>query len=204
MNERPLSEHGARSSQDGPVPGQTAIEVDREIQFRQLLWLGVGLVGTAVLSGFVVFFLLRGFLQAEHEQAAPPPPMVAVPLAVPGPKLLAFPERELERVRQLEAEQLDSYGWVDAQQGIVRVPIDRAIEIVAGTGLPSRPSPPPGAAGQDAATQGTAAAPDSGFQPPISPAGAAVPAPQDQAPPADPGAAPDEPAPTPPPPGARP
>ena len=144
-DERPHSEFGARSSHDGPVPGLTAIEVDREIQFRQLVWLGGGLVAVALLSGFVVFFLLRGFLQAEREAAGPPPVMEAPPAVIVGPQLLARPEGELGRVRQLEAEQIDSYGWVDAGQGLVRIPIDRAVELVAAKGLPSRPTAPTGA-----------------------------------------------------------
>ena len=36
---------------------------------------------------------------------------------------------------------LDSYGWVDPDKGIVRIPIDQAIDIVAQKGLPSKPSP---------------------------------------------------------------
>ena len=144
-DERPHSEFGARSSHDGPVPGHTAIEVDREIQFRQLVWLGGGLVAVALLSGFVVFFLLRGFLPAEREAAGPPPVMEAPPAMIVGPQLLARPEGELGRVRQLEAEQIDSYGWVDAGQGLVRIPIDRAVELGAAKGLPSRPTAPTGA-----------------------------------------------------------
>jgi hypothetical protein len=34
---------------------------------------------------------------------------------------------------------LKSYGWIDRERGIVRIPIDRAIEILAQRGLPVRP-----------------------------------------------------------------
>jgi DNA-binding GntR family transcriptional regulator len=33
---------------------------------------------------------------------------------------------------------LHSYGWVDRDAGIVRIPIERAIEILAERGLPTR------------------------------------------------------------------
>ena len=36
---------------------------------------------------------------------------------------------------------LHSYGWVDSAKGIVRIPIDQAIDIVSQKGLPSKPSP---------------------------------------------------------------
>lgn len=38
---------------------------------------------------------------------------------------------------------LNSYGWVDRKAGIARIPINRAIAIVAAKGLPSRPTPTP-------------------------------------------------------------
>jgi len=33
---------------------------------------------------------------------------------------------------------LDGYAWVDKTRGIVRIPITRALELVAKEGLPSR------------------------------------------------------------------
>ena len=197
-DERPQSERGARSTHaGGTVPGLQAIEVDREIQFRQLVWMGVGLVVVTFLSGVIVFFMLRGFLQTERDAAGPPPPMVAAPAPVPGPQLLARPEQELARVRQAEAEQIDSYGWVDQQQGIARIPIERAIELVATKGLPSRPSAPAGPAAGDAAT--TPATADGSAEPgaaTASPGDGMAPAPQDQ-PAAATGAAAPEPTPAP-------
>lgn len=35
-------------------------------------------------------------------------------------------------------EQLNSYGWVDRSNGIVRIPIDRAMDLLAQRGLPAR------------------------------------------------------------------
>ncbi len=53
-----------------------------------------------------------------------------VTMAVPG-----------EALRQLQATEnaiLNSYGWADRQNGIVHIPIDRAIEIIEQRGLPTR------------------------------------------------------------------
>jgi hypothetical protein len=41
-------------------------------------------------------------------------------------------------MRAAEDAALDSYGWVDKDAGIVRIPVDRAMEILAKKGLPSR------------------------------------------------------------------
>jgi hypothetical protein len=38
-----------------------------------------------------------------------------------------------------EVQRLNSYGWVDQQAGIARIPIDRAMALLAQRGLPTRP-----------------------------------------------------------------
>ena len=35
---------------------------------------------------------------------------------------------------------LDSYGWVDKNAGVVRIPIDEAMKLTLERGLPARPS----------------------------------------------------------------
>jgi len=35
-------------------------------------------------------------------------------------------------------QKLDSYGWIDQDNGIVRIPIDRAIDVTVQRGLPAR------------------------------------------------------------------
>jgi hypothetical protein len=68
-------------------------------------------------------------------QAAPAP-------TPPLPRLEAAPGETLDRYRSIQARQLNSYSWVDRSAGIVRIPVDRAIELTAERGLPSRPVSP--------------------------------------------------------------
>jgi hypothetical protein len=56
-----------------------------------------------------------------------------------------YPRVELQRLRSDEEAILNNYGWLDPSKGVVRIPIDLAIDITAQKGLPSKPSP----AGQD-------------------------------------------------------
>jgi hypothetical protein len=158
------------------------VEFDREIQYRQLIWMGVVLLVTALVSGVLVFFLLKGFIHDEDKkEGAIAPPIAIGPTEMSAPKLLARPAAELQRVHDAEAEQLDSYGWVDAQGGIARIPIERAIDIAAakgavpdvGAGL-AAPAPPPAAPGSAAPAAGAATgAPAASPAPSASPAGAA-------------------------------
>ena len=45
--------------------------------------------------------------------------------------VLESPNTRLEALRAQEAAALGTYGWVDKEKGVVRVPIDRAMELVA-------------------------------------------------------------------------
>jgi mono/diheme cytochrome c family protein len=55
-----------------------------------------------------------------------------------APPRKAVPGRELLEMRVAEDAELHSYGWVDRSAGVARIPIDRAIELAAGHGLPGR------------------------------------------------------------------
>ncbi len=48
----------------------------------------------------------------------------------PAPRLQVYPILDLQAFRQSEQQMLTSYGWVDRQHGIVRIPVDQAIRIV--------------------------------------------------------------------------
>ena len=51
----------------------------------------------------------------------------------------ATPADDLATMRVREDRILNNYGWVDQSKGVVRVPIDRAMRMVAEQGLPARP-----------------------------------------------------------------
>ena len=56
----------------------------------------------------------------------------------PEPRLQSTPVPDLQRLRQGEEAIFDHYGWVDPDKGIVRIPVQRALELVAKEGLPAR------------------------------------------------------------------
>ena len=58
----------------------------------------------------------------------------------PAPRLQANPRLELQEMRAEENAVLQSYGWVDRDQGVARMPIDEAMKIVVQRGLPARDS----------------------------------------------------------------
>jgi hypothetical protein len=57
----------------------------------------------------------------------------------PQPRLESNERTEINSFRWKEEQTLNSYGWVDQKAGTVHIPIDRAMELIAERGLPTRP-----------------------------------------------------------------
>ena len=49
----------------------------------------------------------------------------------------------LRQLRAMEEANLTTYGWADRKNGIVHIPIDRAIDLILQRGLPTRPQETP-------------------------------------------------------------
>jgi len=62
----------------------------------------------------------------------------------PAPQLEETPALDWQRELAAEEQVLGSYGWVNEKGGIVRIPIDRAIDLIAQRGLPARTAAPAG------------------------------------------------------------
>jgi hypothetical protein len=60
----------------------------------------------------------------------------------PGPRLEAQPGENLGPYLAVQRQKLSTYRWVDRQAGVVAIPIERAMDLVAEQGLPARPAPP--------------------------------------------------------------
>lgn len=56
----------------------------------------------------------------------------------PAPQLETDEQTELNDIRLREEDTLSTYGWVDEKTGTVRIPIDRAMELLTQRGLPVR------------------------------------------------------------------
>jgi hypothetical protein len=59
--------------------------------------------------------------------------------AFPSPKLEEDERGQLNGIRMEEEKTLYSYGWVDEKAGTVRIPIERAMDLLVQRGLPVRP-----------------------------------------------------------------
>ncbi len=50
--------------------------------------------------------------------------------------------RKLQELRAAEQKELQTYGWINRTDGVVRIPIDRAMQLLAEEAQRQEPSPP--------------------------------------------------------------
>lgn len=129
----------------------------QDVSVRAILGFGVGLIVAAALINVGIWLFFR-FLQERAERRDTAPTTLAARRPVEGPHLpeRLFPEPRLERfpfaaletLRTEEEARLTSYGWVDRNRGVVRIPIERAMDLIAERGVPPATgvAPPPAAA----------------------------------------------------------
>jgi hypothetical protein len=120
----------------------------RDVNVFQISAFGIGLLLSCIVTVFAMWAMFDFLFHREDQKNAGNPAAAMMnerPKLPPEPRLQAEPKIELKDLRADEDAILSSYGWIDPNKGIVRIPIDQAIDIVAQKGLPSKPSP----AGQD-------------------------------------------------------
>jgi hypothetical protein len=124
----------------------------------------------------VVALLMRGLLRyfdARKAQEAPPPSPLAPGVRLPpeprlqgAPGSVGSPAEDIRQFRKQEDQMLNNYGWIDQQNGIIRIPIEQAKKMIVQRGAPATPpsasqgAMPPGAlpgAATPGATPGAAA-----------------------------------------------
>jgi hypothetical protein len=114
------------------------------VQGRPILLGTVVLILLLVLGYLIPTALEHALMDREARLSAPANPLAERQGArlPPAPRLQVNPARDIIEHRRAEDRVLSSYGWVDAQKGIARIPIARAMALVAKRGIGARPTPP--------------------------------------------------------------
>ena len=105
---------------------------------------GIGLTLTIVVSLFLLWGLFHYFVKSEEKSYSAAAPLAGVGRNAikepPQPRLQTSPPVDLRDMRAAEDQLLQHYSWVDRDRGIVRIPIERAMDILAERGMPFRPA----------------------------------------------------------------
>src|SRR5258708_36864695 len=111
------SEHhpaGSHEMTDASMPGLVKFGI------------GLFLLIVAVLVGMRWMF---NYFSATQQLGPPASPFAESQAPPRGPKDQVPPDLELKTLRQSEAERLISYGWADQRAGLVRIPVDQAMDL---------------------------------------------------------------------------
>jgi hypothetical protein len=130
--------HGEHGVGDNP---QVSFE-RRDVDIVQITGFGIGLLIAFMVSVVAMWGLFEYFKVREDKVNPPNPPamMSEKQTLPPAPRLQPEPIKELNQMHANEELLLNSYGWVDQANGVVHIPIDQAIDIVAKKGLPVKVS----------------------------------------------------------------
>jgi hypothetical protein len=105
------------NSGPGPEPGYETTDASAV----SLLSFGVGLIVALVVVELVILGFYRLFMSER-----------------PRPRVERAESNIYEQLRDLRRDEdtkLSSYGWADRKAGVVQIPIDRAIDLVAEQGI---------------------------------------------------------------------
>jgi hypothetical protein len=110
---------------------------ERDINARAVTRFGIALTAIVTVSCFMLWFVFDQFSAREAARNTRPSTLIQQQGATqpPAPRLQANPPAELKQVREDEDAVLNTYGWVDPQHGVVRLPISRAMDLAAERGL---------------------------------------------------------------------
>ena len=100
-----------------------------------VVWGGITLViaVTVILAGS--WWIFRNFQRSAANRVMGTAQVQ--PVLPPEPRLQISPSADWKLMYEQERAALHSYGWVDRSRGIVRIPIDREMELIAQRGFPA-------------------------------------------------------------------
>lgn len=127
-------------SDTGHAADHAGTHEKRDVSFPPVVLTSFILLAVVLLS-FVTMWWLLNVLTAhviEEQGVISEVSIESRREAPPEPRLQTHPLKDLADLRAAEKDVLESYGWVDRGAGVVRIPVQRALELTAERGLPSR------------------------------------------------------------------
>jgi hypothetical protein len=124
----------------GRVDNPVVDHEESDVNIRAIFGFIGGLLVSAIVIHLAVWVLFRYFDAREGRHLAPAFPLAATQESrvPPEPRLQTNPRQDLSDLRAREDQVLTSYGWVDKNTGVVRIPIDEAMKLTLQRGLPTR------------------------------------------------------------------
>jgi hypothetical protein len=114
---------------------------DSDVSVGRLFAFAAGMVGL-VIFGVVVSAMVLHFFVKHTSMGPPASPFEDVREMPPGLRLQTAAPLDLKQYRADQDRILAGYGWVDPHAGVVRIPVERAMDLLLQKGYPVRGSSP--------------------------------------------------------------
>lgn len=114
-----------------------------DVNARALTKFGLSMSLLIVIFLFGLFFVFQYLKNREAEAGLPlsPSALVNNQKLPPEPRLQSHATQDMREFRAVEDRAMHEYAWIDPDKGIVRIPVDRAMELIAQRGLPATTQP---------------------------------------------------------------
>jgi hypothetical protein len=138
-NDRNETTGGSGADGAGTLHEPNTVNIPGVVKF--LVWLSVAVIVVALL----MWGLLHYFDKRKAQEAPPPSPLAPEVRVPPEPRLqgapgsVKSPAEDIRRFREQEDQMLNSYGWIDQQNGIIRIPIEQAKKLIEQKGALTTP-----------------------------------------------------------------
>jgi hypothetical protein len=138
---------GSRDPQEHiPIPDLSIPEnrhEHRDVNVWAVYKFGIALSVLCIVAVGLLYGLYRYFLNREGGALPYDQVNVDARSLPPMPRLQAAPIADMKDMRAAEERIISGYGWVDQKQGVTRIPVDRAIDLLAQRGIAGRTATPP-------------------------------------------------------------
>jgi hypothetical protein len=105
---------------------------------RGLIYFAAVIAAILAITASLLLWLFKHYQRTETAGSFVARPFEAVEAVPPPPRIQPNPAADMRTYAESEEKLLNTYGWIDRQNGIVRLPIDRAMELLLERGLPTR------------------------------------------------------------------
>ena len=129
------------SNQEKPAAGRDY--ADRDIPVGKIVLSGLYIAIFMALTFVGIRFLFVALDRQDEQARRAVSSFASQRVLPPEPRLQVDEPGTWQHQLAVEKSQTEEYAWVNQAAGVVRIPVERAMELVAERGLPARSVPNP-------------------------------------------------------------
>lgn len=110
----------------------------KDVKARYVVYSVIVLFSTVALF----FAIVGGIISIDGPQRGAPPSVLDTVVKKDGPRLEVDPEGDRRKLEAAAKSEIETYAWVDKSTGVARIPIERAMALMAEQGWPDKDNAP--------------------------------------------------------------